>query len=153
MYRTNRLLPTLALGLLLTPLAACDDEPGDSLDAELAERELIVDVQQHLELEHGVELRLVTDPEALEISADESATPILWTEVSDVAPSPAAGTCGPGHWEYKSTKYDCGSCDVVGAEGAKVLHYKQWCWDGPPSCGGCEGWQYTGWSCFSHWCD
>src|SRR5690606_12692524 len=126
MHSTNRLLPTLALGLLLTPLAACDQEPGDSLDAELAERELITELQRQLELEHGVELRLVTDPEALELSADESGTPILWTEITDIAPSPAAGTCGWGSWKYKSTPQDCGSCEVLGAEGAKVLHYKQW---------------------------
>jgi hypothetical protein len=148
MNSTTRLLPTLALGLLLTTPLACDSEPGDQPDAELEASAVpnpIVDVERQLELEHDIELEFVAE------LVDEDGTSLLWTEITDVAPNPAAGTCG-GKWEYKSTRYECGSCDVLGEDGKKYEHYKRWCWTGP-GCASCDDWQYTGWSCFPHYCD
>lgn len=141
---STRLLPTLAL--LLITLGACDDEPlaADLDDAELTE------LERRLELQHGVELELVTD---LDYSADDAGTSIVWTEVSEVLPDPAAGTCGWGHWEFDHRHQECGSCEVFGEDGEYVEHYERWCWDGPPSCGGCGGWQYTGWGCAAYLCD
>jgi hypothetical protein len=134
----------LGLGLLSTPLAACDAEPVDDdvLEAQSERQALAIEAQ--LEREHGVELEIV--------KIDSETGEVELTQVTDLTPPASEGTCGWGHWEYKSTYEGCGSCDIPGAEEtSKHTHYDRWCWDGPPSCGGCGGWQYSGWSCLD-WC-
>ncbi|HVI02994.1 MAG TPA: hypothetical protein VM869_30070 [Enhygromyxa sp.] len=147
MNNTTRLLPTLALGLLLTTSLACDDgEPDDQPTAELeaaATPDRFAELELQLEQEQGLELEFVAEI--------DDGTTILWTAVDEIAPDPAAGVCG-GKWEYKSTVYECGECDVLGDDGKKYEHYKRWCWTGP-GCASCEEWQYTGWSCFEFHCD
>lgn len=111
---------TLCLSLLLSPLAGCDPE---------AEEELELELEAELEVEPGD-------------AQDEEE--ILWTDDElELAPPSAEAVCGPGHWEYKSTSPGCNTC----GDGKKYNHYHRWCWDGPPACGGCGGWEYKGWSC------
>lgn len=153
MMTHTRSLIVVALGLgLFTALPACDGEPGDELDAELAERHA-TQIQHQLELEDDVELeRVSSDDETLEFDGGLADEPIRFTEITELAPPTAEANCGPGHWEYQSRSVGCDTCQFDEDEtGKKYNHYKRWCWDGPPSCGGCGGWQYTGWSCL-HGC-
>lgn len=65
------------------------------------------------------------------------------------APQVAEGVCA-GTLESRKDWGSCGSCDVGGGNaGIQITYYHRWCYPppNPPSCGGCDPWEYEGYSC------
>lgn len=86
-------------------------------------------------------------------SADEGAAAQGKEHVSTderelTQPSPE-GVCGGVYQEYEERSENCTTCWDYNNHtwGKKVNLYMRSCYYGPPSCGGCGGWQYIGWSC------
>lgn len=141
----------LSLGLLPTTLlSGCDSEPVDEAELELRERHAH-EIQLQLEREQGVQLERTNSANAPlehEFELDFEFEGFGFTEARDDTTPPAEGACGLGYWDYDSRPVGCDKCDITPDEtGKKYDYYKRWCYEGPPSCGGCGGWQYTGWGC------
>jgi len=135
------------LGLLL-PLStaiACDLESEDELESRYADE---------FEQELGVEFERQAAESFLELNTDVDGDETIDfaepAEFTDPSAEPDPAVCGTGYWQLRTDREPC-ECDIDDDPGEQRIHYKRWCWNGAPGCGGCGGWQYIGWSCHSTW--